>query len=76
MSEEGVKSTPVVRGPMITVTLYSRKDCHLCEQARADLESLKAEILINWWSWKSIAIQNYCVSLGPTCLSYPLDHSV
>ena len=29
---------------MITVTLYSRKDCHLCDQARADLDSLKAEI--------------------------------
>jgi uncharacterized membrane protein len=29
---------------MITVTLYSRKECHLCDQARLDLESLKAEI--------------------------------
>jgi uncharacterized membrane protein len=29
---------------MITVTLYSRKECHLCDQARADLDSLKAEI--------------------------------
>lgn len=29
---------------MITVTLYGRKECHLCDQARADLESLKAEI--------------------------------
>ncbi|NJC96032.1 MAG: hypothetical protein C3F07_00670 [Anaerolineales bacterium] len=26
---------------MVTVTLYTRKDCHLCEQAKADLESLK-----------------------------------
>jgi uncharacterized membrane protein len=26
---------------MITVTLYTRKDCHLCDQAKADLESLK-----------------------------------
>lgn len=25
---------------MLTVTLYTRKDCHLCEQARADLRSL------------------------------------
>ncbi|GAB4502582.1 MAG: hypothetical protein Fur0035_21360 [Anaerolineales bacterium] len=29
---------------MLTVTLYSRKNCHLCEQARADLDSLQAEI--------------------------------
>jgi len=29
---------------MITVTLYSREDCHLCEQARGDLETLKAKI--------------------------------
>jgi uncharacterized membrane protein len=29
---------------MIEVILYSRADCHLCEQARADLESLQAEI--------------------------------
>jgi uncharacterized membrane protein len=26
---------------MLTVTLYMRQDCHLCEQARADLESLQ-----------------------------------
>lgn len=29
---------------MLTVTLYSRKNCHLCQQARADLASLQAEI--------------------------------
>ena len=29
---------------MITVTLYSRQDCHLCEQARVELENLQAEI--------------------------------
>ncbi len=29
---------------MITVILYGRKECQLCDQARADLESLKAEI--------------------------------
>jgi len=29
---------------MITVVLYGRKDCHLCDQARADLESLQAEL--------------------------------
>ena len=29
---------------MITVILYSRKECQLCDQARADLDSLKAEI--------------------------------
>ncbi len=26
---------------MITVTLYTRKDCHLCEQVKADLKSLE-----------------------------------
>jgi uncharacterized membrane protein len=29
---------------VITVVLYSRKECHLCDQARTDLESLKVEI--------------------------------
>lgn len=29
---------------MLTVTLFSRADCHLCEQARADLQSLQSEI--------------------------------
>ncbi|HMB24241.1 MAG: glutaredoxin family protein [Chloroflexota bacterium] len=29
---------------MITVTLYTRKDCHLCDQAKADLESLQEQI--------------------------------
>jgi len=28
---------------MLTVTLYTRKDCHLCEQAKADLESLQSK---------------------------------
>jgi uncharacterized membrane protein len=28
---------------VLTVTLYSRKNCSLCDQARADLESLRAE---------------------------------
>lgn len=27
---------------MLTVTLYTRQDCHLCEQAKSDLESLQA----------------------------------
>jgi len=26
---------------MLTVTLYTRKDCHLCDQAKADLQSLQ-----------------------------------
>lgn len=29
---------------MITVTLYTRKDCHLCDQAKANLESLQEQI--------------------------------
>ncbi len=28
---------------MLTVTLYTRKDCHLCDQAKADLESVQSE---------------------------------
>jgi len=28
---------------MLTVTLYIREDCHLCEQAKADLESLQEQ---------------------------------
>lgn len=28
---------------MIKVTLYSRQDCHLCEQARADLDALRGQ---------------------------------
>jgi uncharacterized membrane protein len=28
---------------MLTVTLYRREDCHLCEQAKADLESLQEQ---------------------------------
>jgi uncharacterized membrane protein len=28
---------------MFTVTLYTRKECHLCEQAKADLESLQSQ---------------------------------
>ena len=31
-------------GQMITVTLYSRGECHLCEQAQADLKSLQEKI--------------------------------
>jgi uncharacterized membrane protein len=31
---------------MIEVTLYSREDCHLCEQAKMDLENLKAKFAI------------------------------
>ncbi len=29
---------------MITVTLFSRAECHLCEQAKADLQSIQSEI--------------------------------
>ncbi len=29
---------------MLTVTLFSRANCHLCEQAKADLQSLQPEI--------------------------------
>ncbi len=29
---------------MLTVTLFSRPNCHLCEQARSDLQSLQTEV--------------------------------
>ena len=29
---------------MTTVTLYGRPDCHLCDEARAVLEAVRAEI--------------------------------
>jgi len=29
---------------MILVTLYSRKDCHLCDEAKADLEALQSAV--------------------------------
>ena len=29
---------------MLTVTLYMREECHLCEQAKADLESLQEQV--------------------------------
>jgi uncharacterized membrane protein len=29
---------------MLTVTLYMREECHLCEQAKADLESLQEKV--------------------------------
>jgi glutaredoxin len=29
---------------LITVTLYTRSECHLCEQAKADLAALQSEI--------------------------------
>lgn len=29
---------------MITVTLFSRAECHLCEQAKADLQAIQSEI--------------------------------
>ena len=28
---------------MLTVTLYTRKECHLCDQAKADLDSLQSQ---------------------------------
>src|SRR3989337_609227 len=33
---------------MITVTLYSRDDCHLCEEALANLEALQTQIPDRW----------------------------
>jgi hypothetical protein len=67
---------------MLTVTLYTQKDCHLCDQAKADLESLKeryphrlVEIDINSDPalLKAYLIEIPVVEIGPYILKYPFD---
>jgi len=67
---------------MLTVTLYTKKDCHLCEQAKADLESLQekhphrlVEIDINSDPalLKSYMVEIPVLEIGPYILKYPFD---
>lgn len=67
---------------MLTVTLYTRKDCHLCEQAKADLESLQekhphrlVEIDIDSdpTLQKTYLVEIPVVEAGPYILKAPFD---
>ncbi len=67
---------------MLTVTLYTKPDCHLCEQAKADLESLQGqyphrvvEIDINSDPalLKAYLVEIPVVQIGPYTLKYPFD---
>lgn len=67
---------------MLTVTLYSKPDCHLCEQAKADLQALQekyphrlVEIDINS---DPVLLKTYLVEIpvlqiGPYTLKAPFD---
>ena len=67
---------------MLTVTLYTRKDCHLCEQAKADLESLQAtyphrlveiDIESDPALQKKYLVEVPVVEVGPYALKSPFD---
>jgi uncharacterized membrane protein/glutaredoxin len=67
---------------MLTVTLYTRTDCHLCEQAKADLESLQpalphrlVEIDIDSDPalQKKYLLEIPVVEVGPYALKAPFD---
>ncbi len=67
---------------MLTVTLYMRKDCHLCEQAKADLESLRPKYphrLVEIDIDRDPALQRKylveipVVEVGPYILKAPFD---
>ncbi len=67
---------------MLTVTLYTRKDCHLCEQAKADLHSLQEQyphrlIEIDIDSdpalQKKYLLEIPVVEVGPYALKAPFD---
>ena len=67
---------------MLTVTLYTKKDCHLCEQAKADLESLQekyphrlVEIDINSDPalLKAYLVEIPVLEIGPYILKSPFD---
>ena len=67
---------------MLTVTLYTKKDCHLCEQAKADLEALQeqyphrlVEIDINSDPalLKAYMVEIPVLEIGPYVLKYPFD---
>jgi uncharacterized membrane protein len=67
---------------MLTVTLYTRKDCHLCEQAKADLASIQEKVphrLIEIDIDTDPALQKKylaeipVVEVGPYALKAPFD---
>lgn len=67
---------------MITVTLYSRDDCHLCEQTKADLDSLRLEfphelILVNVDGNRDLllayGLEIPVVEVGPYRLKAPIS---
>ena len=67
---------------MLTVTLYTRKDCHLCEQAKADLQSLQAKhphrlVEIDIDSdpalQKAYLVEIPVIEVGPYVLKSPFD---
>ena len=67
---------------MLTVTLYTRNDCHLCEEARADLDSLQekyphrlVEIDIDSDPalQKKYLVEIPVVEVGPYILKFPFD---
>lgn len=67
---------------MLTVTLYMREDCHLCEQAKADLESLQeqyphrlVEVDIDSDSalQRAYLVEIPVVEVGPYQLKTPFD---
>lgn len=67
---------------MLTVTLYTRKDCHLCDQAKADLASLQekyphrlVEIDIDSDPalQKRYLVEIPVVEVGPYALKAPFD---
>jgi len=68
---------------MLTVTLYTRKDCHLCEQAKSDLESIQAKyphrlVEIDIDSdpilQKKYLVEIPVIEVGPYILKAPFDH--
>ena len=67
---------------MLTVTLYTRKDCHLCEQAKADLESIQdryphrlveIDIDADPALQKKYLLEIPVVEVGPYALKAPFD---
>lgn len=67
---------------MLTVTLYTRQDCHLCDQAKADLESLQekyphrlVEIDIDQDPrlQKAYLVEIPVIEVGPYVLKAPFD---
>jgi len=67
---------------MLNVTLYTRKDCHLCEQTKADLESLQEKIPHNLVEvdiesdpalQRAYLVEIPVVEVGPYKLSAPIS---